>query len=164
MKPSGSRPLGQDLAPSGRMWLAGHMYSRDQPHGEKSSVQKLVQTPNAATWLRTRWLAIGGASLDIRGFSKPGAQFKACRVRLAPGTSNCRRAAATTRSANSLAGAGESARSSYGHKLEGVHKNPDFFSDMLSAFERVVEDVFVCCKDNFLKLCGFVRGEGDISV
>ena len=37
--------------------------------------------------------------------------------------------------------------------------NLDFFSDVLSAFERVVEDVFVCCKDNFLKLCGFVGGD-----
>ena len=31
----------------------------------------------------------------------------------------------------------------------------NFFSDMLSAFERVVEDVFVCWKDNILKLYGF---------
>ena len=81
---------------------------------------------NAATWLRTRWLAIGGASLDIRGFSKPCAQFKKGVPSSSGARTNCRRATATTHSANSLAGAGGSALSTYDSKLEGVHKYPDF--------------------------------------
>ena len=44
--------------------------------------------------------------------------------------------------------------------LESVHKKSGFFlSDVFSAFERVVEDVFVCCKDNSFKLCGFVGAD-----
>ena len=137
------------------------MYSRDQPHGEK-----LIQI-SAMLRLgcgRAGWQSAGPPSTYVALVNRGLSSRKACRVRLAPGPSNCRRATATTHSANSLAGAGGSTLSTYDTKLEGVHKNPDFFPDMLSAFEQVVEDVVVCCKDNFLKLCGFVRGEGDISV
>ena len=79
---------------------------------------------------------------------------KACRIHLAHGISNCRRATATTDNENSLAGTGGSALSTYDNKLESVRKK----------LERVGEDVFVCCQDTFLELRGFARGEDDINI
>ena len=97
-----------------RLWLAGHVYSRDQPHGKILCSEANPNMSNAATCLWTHWLAIGSppstyVALVNRGFSSR----KACRLRLAPGPSNCRRATATTHSANLLAGAGGPALSTY---------------------------------------------------